>query len=277
MKLVELLCFSRQRTTGGWQMKMATSAVLAAGLALTLLIAATGCGSDSSTSTESGAAEDSEAEETTTTEQTTTTVDVEAAKAEVDAEVEAACAAVAADPTLDPETLVPIQKREWSAAGILSTAVEQRIQKCADEAVEAAFAAIEAAEAQAEAAAAANAGPADIDAIVKNPDALTGQFVRISTVITQMDAATGPCIYRGYWDNSPHQYNFDYEGDNAMFTTEDAVTATTTCPLFDGIDQDDKVNVTAKILGSYSYDTQIGGSTTVPLFQVVAINDITKG
>ena len=151
-------------------MKMATSAVLAAGLALTLLIAATGCGSDSSTSTESGAAEDSEAEETTTTEQTTTTVDVEAAKAEVDAEVEAACAAVAADPTLDPETLVPIQKREWSAAGILSTAVEQRIQKCADEAVEAAFAAIEAAEAQAEAAAAANAGPADIDAIVKLAD-----------------------------------------------------------------------------------------------------------
>jgi hypothetical protein len=42
--------------------------------------------------------------------------------------------------------------------------------------------------------------------------------------------------------------------------------------LFADFVQDDVVLVGATGLGSYTYDTQIGGSTTVPLFEVDGIS-----
>ena len=126
---------------------------------------------------------------------------------------------------------------------------------------------------QAEAAEAASAAPVDVDTVVKDPDAVTGQVFALVTEITQYDAATGVCAFRGYWDNQAHEYNFEYAGDNALFTAGDGKSD---CPVLGGIDQDDVVRVWARSEGSLTYSTQIGGSTTVPSFRVLKAEVIEK-
>ncbi|QIV88371.1 hypothetical protein D3791_15410 [Glutamicibacter mishrai] len=60
---------------------------------------------------------------------------------------------------------------------------------------------------------------------------------------------------------------YDYE-HNSMFTAGDRLLD---CEILDDFVADDIVQVTATVLGSLTYDTTIGGSTTVPKFQVVKI------
>ncbi|MGO2124163.1 hypothetical protein [Glutamicibacter arilaitensis] len=53
-----------------------------------------------------------------------------------------------------------------------------------------------------------------------------------------------------------------------MFTAGDGLAD---CDALDDIVAEDIVQITATVTGSLSYDTRIGGSTTVPKFQVVKI------
>jgi hypothetical protein len=239
----------------------------------------------------------------------TTAEGAEADSAEVQARyddaVSASCEQLKSDIT--PEMLQPPLDYEWSdefdeVLGIKRTEMVGAIRECAKPAAEeakaqkeaaaaaaaeqerqAAEAAAEQARRDAEAAAAAeqaaidNAPAVDVDAVVKNPDAGKGTVYRLVALVTQMDAATGPCNFRGYWDNTVRAYNFEYEGDNALFTAEPDVSTSSTCPIFDGIDQDDTMTLTVRLQGSYSYDTQIGGNTTVPHFQVLRVDKLVKG
>lgn len=97
--------------------------------------------------------------------------------------------------------------------------------------------------------------------IVKSPDRYTGQGFKLWACITQFDAATGEDSFRG--DTSYKKLKYWYEGDNALFTGD-------ANRLADFV-QGDVVAMNVVGLGSYSYDTQIGGNTTAPLFQVVKI------
>lgn len=84
--------------------------------------------------------------------------------------------------------------------------------------------------------------------------------------VTQFDSATGPCTFRA--DLSHAQAGkYDYE-HNSMFTAGDGLFS---CDVLDDIVAEDIVQITATVTGSLSYDTSIGGSTTVPEFQVVKI------
>jgi hypothetical protein len=98
--------------------------------------------------------------------------------------------------------------------------------------------------------------------IVKSPDKYFGNGYHIWACITQFDAATGTDTFRGDASYKKQEYWALY-GDNSLFTgNQDR--------LSDFVTNDIVVmNVTS--LGSFSYDTQIGGNTTVPLFQVDSI------
>ncbi len=119
----------------------------------------------------------------------------------------------------------------------------------------------------------AGAQPVNVDAIVKDPDAFNGQVFIMVTEITQYDAATGACSFRGYWDTREHEYTFEYAGDNAIFSSGDGAS---NCPVLAGVDQNDVVRVWVRSEGSYSYDTQIGGNTTAPKFKVLKAEIIRK-
>jgi hypothetical protein len=224
---------------------------------------------------------------------TSTTLGAEvraAAKADYDAAVARDCEQVNA--AITPENLTPPITVSWDekfrVLGADPGQMLRAVRSCTAPRMDQVKAEAAAAEAQrqaeaaaaaaaAEEAAIAAAGPIDVDSIVKNPDAVKGQVYRVVANISQFDAATGPCNFRGAWDRTAQDYSFEYDGDNAMFSSGPSVSATADCPIFGGIDQDDTVSLIVRVQGSYSYGTQIGGNTTVPLFQVLRVTNVVKG
>ncbi len=97
--------------------------------------------------------------------------------------------------------------------------------------------------------------------IVKAPDNFLGQGLKVWACITQFDAATGEESFLG--NASYKKLKYWYQGENSMFTGA----ANRLADFVEG----DVVVMNTVGLGSFSYETQIGGNTTVPLFQVVKI------
>lgn len=98
--------------------------------------------------------------------------------------------------------------------------------------------------------------------LVKAPDSYTGMGYQLLGCITQFDAATGLDTFRAQasYQNEASWYA---DGVNAFFNGDEA-------QLADFV-ANDVVAMSVVSLGSYSYDTQAGGNTTVPLFSVVTI------
>jgi hypothetical protein len=103
--------------------------------------------------------------------------------------------------------------------------------------------------------------------LVKNPDSFKGKTIVLYAAITQFDSATGPCAFRANIAHANQEKSWDYD-DNSVFTGGDGASD---CPDLGGFVVDDEVRITATSLGSLSYDTQIGGRTTVPSFHVEEI------
>jgi hypothetical protein len=98
--------------------------------------------------------------------------------------------------------------------------------------------------------------------LMKSPDDYLGQGYIVWACISQFDSATGPGAFRGqaYYKNAEYWY---LDGTNAVFVGDEG----TLRPFV----QDDVVLMNTIDLGSYSYETTIGGTLTVPEFAVVKI------
>jgi hypothetical protein len=99
--------------------------------------------------------------------------------------------------------------------------------------------------------------------IVKNPDAYIGKTYQVWGCIWQFDAATGPDDFLAQASYTQLTYWFS-DGDNATFGVLGA-------PSLDNFIENDVVVMNVMVLGSYSYDTQSGGNTTVPSFLIERI------
>jgi len=101
--------------------------------------------------------------------------------------------------------------------------------------------------------------------LVKAPDTYLGKAYKVWGCISQFDAATGADSFRAQasYRNETYWYS---DGVNAFFTGDEA-------KLADFVAKD-VVAMSVLSLGSYSYDTQNGGNTTVPMFQIVTIKRI---
>lgn len=104
----------------------------------------------------------------------------------------------------------------------------------------------------------------DLSLVAKNPDAYLGQTMVVYASITQFDAATGKCTFRANVAHTNMAASYEYE-HNSIFTGGDG---DSNCPALADFVTDDEVRITATSMGSFSYDTQIGGNTTVPMFKV---------
>lgn len=98
--------------------------------------------------------------------------------------------------------------------------------------------------------------------IVKSPDSYLGNRYQVWACITQFDAATGPGAFLTNASYQRERYWFN--GNPAFFNGAEAALA--------AFVKDDIVFMSVIGAGSFSYDTQAGGNTTVPLFQVVHIS-----
>lgn len=103
----------------------------------------------------------------------------------------------------------------------------------------------------------------DWQKLVKAPDDYIGNAYQLWGCISQFDAATGEDAFRAQTSYRNETYWFS-EGENALFNGD-------ADQLTDFV-KDDVVVMSVIVLGSFSYDTQAGGNTTVPLFEVDKIS-----
>jgi hypothetical protein len=98
--------------------------------------------------------------------------------------------------------------------------------------------------------------------IAKNPDAYLGKTYVVYGLVTQFDAATGTDTFRANVAHRRMPDKYDYETNTMLSGSESDL---------DNLVEDDIFRANVTVLGSYNYDTQIGGETTVPLLQVASI------
>lgn len=98
--------------------------------------------------------------------------------------------------------------------------------------------------------------------IAKNPDAYIGRTYVVFGRVTQFDAATGVDTFRANVAHRRMADEYDYE-TNTLLTGSAAD--------LDDLVEDDIFRANVTVLSAFSYDTQIGGETTVPLLQVDSI------
>ncbi len=101
--------------------------------------------------------------------------------------------------------------------------------------------------------------------IAKDPDAHKGERIIVYGQVTQLDAATGTDTMRAAVDGVPHavEYGYvDYETNTVLSGNPSSLQNVVQSDLF-------QADVTVK--GAISYDTQIGGSTTVPALMIESI------
>lgn len=111
--------------------------------------------------------------------------------------------------------------------------------------------------------------PVDVEQVVRDPDAFTGDCVELVVDVVQFDQATGPCGFRAYFDTTAHRWSHDYKGDNGIFVAADP------CPFLTPVGVDDVVRVWAEIRGELSYSTTMGGTSHAVSFHVVDAELIT--
>jgi len=98
--------------------------------------------------------------------------------------------------------------------------------------------------------------------IAKDPGGHAGETFVVYGAVTQFDAATGDWMFRADVGPKNEEESFRYDTNTILFgigvDLSDLVT-------------DDEFRANVRMTGPYSYDTQIGGSTTVPQLEVVSI------
>lgn len=100
--------------------------------------------------------------------------------------------------------------------------------------------------------------------IAKDPDAHIGTNLLLYGSIWQFDSATGKCAMLLSTAASQQENSYDYDQD-VMAVSGDWETD---CPEFDPLVEGDHVKLWVTVVQSLSYDTQIGGNTTVPMVVV---------
>jgi hypothetical protein len=97
---------------------------------------------------------------------------------------------------------------------------------------------------------------------VKAPDDYIGQYYKVWGCITQFDAATGAETFRAQASHRNETYWFT-TAKNALFSGD----ADQLAEFVKG----DVLLMDVVVIGSFKYDTQAGGTATVPYFRIDAI------
>ncbi|WP_345611556.1 PASTA domain-containing protein [Pseudonocardia adelaidensis] len=105
----------------------------------------------------------------------------------------------------------------------------------------------------------------DWQLIAKSPDSHIGERITVYGYVFQFDSATGPDGFLAQVDGVRHRRSYEYDTNTAFSGS---------ASMFENVVDGDMFRADVTVLGSYSYNTQIGGSTTVPRLQVDKIDVI---
>jgi hypothetical protein len=107
----------------------------------------------------------------------------------------------------------------------------------------------------------------DFALLIKDPDSSVGKNLIVHGSIWQFDAASGKCSFLASTASTLMESDWEYSEDVMVYGGD----GESDCALLDPVVEGDVVKMWVTNTGSYSYDTQIGGNTTVPLFEVKQI------
>jgi hypothetical protein len=94
------------------------------------------------------------------------------------------------------------------------------------------------------------------------PDTHQGQRLIVFGHVTQFDSVTGPTGFRANVDGVQHDEWYDYDTNTILQGR----------PRRTDIVADDTFRAEVSVLGSYTYETPMGGSMAVPMLQVDSIS-----
>jgi hypothetical protein len=102
--------------------------------------------------------------------------------------------------------------------------------------------------------------------VTKDPDAAKGQCITVYGEVTQFDSVTGDSVFRAQAGGAKvaPEFGFVNYPTNALFDGSASQLST--------LVQGDLFTAQVTVAGSQSYDTQIGGRTTVPVFRVDSVS-----
>jgi len=103
--------------------------------------------------------------------------------------------------------------------------------------------------------------------LVKSPDDHVGESIQLYGYVTQFDAATGADGFRADTDARRRSEYYDYSENTVL---QQSTGADVLADIVEG----DLFSAKVLVIGAYNYDTQTGGSTTVPSFSIVSISVI---
>ena len=98
--------------------------------------------------------------------------------------------------------------------------------------------------------------------LAKDPASHKGKGYVVYGVVSQFDSATGVSAFRANVDGIRHGETYEYETNTLMSGDESAL---------DNLVEDDMFTARVTVVGSSSYDTQIGGHTNAPQLSVDSI------
>lgn len=159
-------------------------------------------------------------------------------------------------PVSSSAAATPTMSSEQFKAQSAARAAEAERQRVAQEAERQRLAAIEAA--KLDPATYEVVSDRDFALLMKNPDAAKGRKLVLYGVVSQFDSATGTTSFRANTAAGPQDASYDYD-QNTVVTGASNVVA--------NVVEDDFVTLYVEVVGSYSYSTTMGGSTTVPKVQ----------
>lgn len=102
--------------------------------------------------------------------------------------------------------------------------------------------------------------PREFALIAKDPEANSLRKIVLYGVVTQFDPATGAQGFRASTDGVPHPRSYDFDQNTILVVSDPSI--------LKNVVEKDFVTLWVSGAESYTYDTQIGGSTTVPKFTV---------
>ena len=91
----------------------------------------------------------------------------------------------------------------------------------------------------------------------KEPDAHVGENLIVYGTVFQFDSFTGTCSFMANTSNASQTASYDYAQNTLVVAGDED----TDCPILTPIVEGDHVKMWVTVQGSYTYDTQIGGTT----------------
>ncbi|MCK6210050.1 hypothetical protein KZX45_05780 [Georgenia sp. EYE_87] len=104
--------------------------------------------------------------------------------------------------------------------------------------------------------------------VERDPDSHAGKKYVLYGYVTQFDSNTGPSTFRANTGGEAKSDWYDYDVNTIVSAEDPSILA--------NVVTDDMVKMYVEVVSSFSYDTTMGGSMTVPLVQVNVI-EVTGG